>query len=103
MAAKNSIDEIPQFLNVLKGEMSLVGTRPPTPYEVKNYDTDHLKRIAGKPGITGMWQVSGRNKINDFNTVVKLDSEYMQNWRFCIDIKILFKTIWVVLQRKGAF
>jgi exopolysaccharide biosynthesis polyprenyl glycosylphosphotransferase len=99
---KASIDEIPQFWNVLKGEMSLVGTRPPTLYEVERYRTDHLKRIAAKPGITGMWQVSGRNKITDFETVVELDCRYMENWRFSADLKILLKTIWVVLQRKGA-
>jgi exopolysaccharide biosynthesis polyprenyl glycosylphosphotransferase len=97
-----SLDEIPQFWNVLKGEMSLVGTRPPTLNEVETYRTDHLKRIAAKPGITGMWQVSGRNKIKDFETVVELDCRYMENWSFCTDLKILFKTFIVVLQRKGA-
>jgi exopolysaccharide biosynthesis polyprenyl glycosylphosphotransferase len=99
---KSSIDEIPQFWNVLKGEMSLVGTRPPTLSEVEKYKTDHLKRIAAKPGITGMWQISGRNKITDFETVVELDCRYMENWRFSVDLKILLKTILVVLQRKGA-
>jgi exopolysaccharide biosynthesis polyprenyl glycosylphosphotransferase len=99
---KTSVDEIPQFWNVLKGEMSLVGTRPPTLREVETYRTDHLKRIAAKPGITGMWQVSGRNKIRDFETVVELDCRYMENWRFSTDLKILLKTILVVLQRKGA-
>ncbi len=99
---KTSLDELPQFVNVLKGEMSLVGTRPPTPYEVEKYSTDHLKRIAAKPGITGMWQVSGRNRITDFDTVVNLDWYYMENWRFSLDLKILVKTIWVVLRRKGA-
>lgn len=97
-----SLDEIPQFLNVLKGEMSLVGTRPPTPNEVKNYNTDHLRRIATKPGITGMWQVSGRNQIKDFERVVELDWQYIENWRFSLDLKILLKTVWVVLLRKGA-
>ena len=99
---KTSIDEFPQFLNVLKGEMSLVGTRPPTLLEVEKYDLRHLKRIAAKPGITGMWQISGRNRIDDFNRVVELDCQYLENWSIGDDIKILFKTIWVVLQRKGA-
>ena len=99
---KTSLDELPQFLNVLKGEMSLVGTRPPTPDEVRRYKPRHLKRIAFKPGITGLWQVSGRNKIKDFEKVVELDCKYLENWRFMDDVKILFKTIWVVLQRKGA-
>jgi len=99
---KTSIDEIPQVWNVPKGEMSLVGTRPPTLYEVESYRTDHLKRIAAKPGITGMWQVSGRNKITDFETVVELDCRYLENWRFSTYLKILLKTILVVLQRKGA-
>ncbi len=99
---KTSIDEIPQFLNVLKGEMSLVGTRPPTPDEVEQYKDWHYKRISAKPGITGLWQVSGRNKITDFDKIVELDCVYLSNWRFMHDIKILLKTIWVVLQRKGA-
>lgn len=99
---KTSIDEIPQFWNVLKGEMSLVGTRPPTPDEVENYQMEHLKRIALKPGITGLWQISGRNEIKNFDEVVALDCKYMENWRFFNDVKILFKTIVVVLQRKGA-
>ena len=100
---KFSIDEIPQFLNVLKGEMSLVGTRPPTLDEVAQYQPEHLKRISAKPGITGLWQVSGRNKITDFEKIVELDCRYLDNWRFSDDIKLLFKTLWVVLQRKGAF
>jgi len=99
---KTSIDEVPQFLNVLKGEMSLVGTRPPTCKEVESYRDEHLKRISLKPGLTGLWQVSGRNKITDFDQVVGLDCAYMENWRFIDDLKILGKTIWVVLQRKGA-
>ncbi len=99
---KMSLDELPQFLNVLKGEMSLVGTRPPMIEEVQQYQPEHLKRISAKPGITGLWQVSGRNKITDFDEVVELDCSYLDNWRFFDDIKILFKTVWVVLQRKGA-
>jgi exopolysaccharide biosynthesis polyprenyl glycosylphosphotransferase len=100
---KTSIDEFPQFVNVLKGEMSLVGTRPPTSDEVEHYSYSHRRRISAKPGITGLWQISGRNKIKDFEEVVELDCKYLENWRFWDDIKILFKTIFVVLQRKGAF
>ena len=99
---KTSLDEFPQFLNVLLGEMSLVGTRPPLIEEVEAYQPQHLKRISAKPGITGLWQVSGRNKITDFDEVVELDCKYLDQWRFVDDIKILFKTVLVVLQRKGA-
>ena len=82
--------------------MSLVGTRPPTLKEVEAYQTWHLKRISATPGITGLWQISGRNKIKDFDKVVELDCQYLDRWRFSNDIKILFKTVFVVLQRKGA-
>ncbi len=99
---KTSLDEFPQFLNVLHGEMSLVGTRPPTLDEVEEYKIWHLRRISAKPGITGLWQVSGRNKITDFDQIVELDCRYLDRWHFSDDIKILFKTIFVVLKRKGA-
>ena len=99
---KTSIDEVPQFLNVLKGEMSLVGTRPPTLDEVKKYEIEHYKRIATKPGITGLWQISGRNNICKFDDVVKLDCQYIENWRLIDDFKILLKTIFVVFAKKGA-
>ena len=99
---KTSIDEVPQFLNVLKGEMSLVGTRPPTPDEVEQYKDWQYRRISAKPGITGLWQVSGRNKITDFDQIVELDCTYISSWRFLDDIKIIFKTISAVVQRKGA-
>lgn len=99
---KMSIDEFPQFLNVLKGEMSLVGTRPPTPDEVKRYDLADRKRISARPGLTGLWQVSGRNRIDDFQRVVELDCKYLEKWRLLDDIKILLKTVIVVLMRKGA-
>lgn len=97
-----SLDEFPQFLNVLKGEMSLVGTRPPTTDEVREYLQDHLKRLSARPGITGLWQVSGRNQIKDFDKVVELDCSYLENWRFTDDLRIIFKTVYVVLKRKGA-
>ncbi len=98
-----SIDEFPQFWNVLKGEMSLVGTRPPTPEEVEKYENWHHRRISIKPGITGLWQVSGRNQIVDFDEVVKLDLNYIDNWTLGLDIRILFKTIWVLITRKGSY
>jgi lipopolysaccharide/colanic/teichoic acid biosynthesis glycosyltransferase len=100
---KSSLDELPQFINIFTGKMSLVGTRPPTVSEVKRYDLAHFKRISAKPGLTGLWQVSGRNKITDFEEVVKLDCQYIENWHFASDLKILAKTCWVVLGRKGAF
>lgn len=100
---KASLDELPQFWNVLRGEMSLVGTRPPTPDEVTNYKDWHHKRICIKPGITGMWQVSGRNEIKDFDEVVRLDIEYIDKWSLWLDLKILFKTIWVVFIRNGSY
>jgi exopolysaccharide biosynthesis polyprenyl glycosylphosphotransferase len=99
---KTSIDEFPQFMNVLKGEMSLVGTRPPTLDEVKQYEDWHRRRISIKPGITGLWQISGRNKITNFADVVKLDLQYIDRWRFRRDLAILWKTIWAVLTGKGA-
>ena len=99
---KTTIDEIPQFANVLKSEMSLVGTRPPLPEEVELYDMRHLKRISAKPGMTGLWQVSGRNKIKDFEKIVELDCDYLDHWRFLDDIKILLKTLVVVSMRRGA-
>lgn len=97
-----SIDELPQFINVLKGDMSLVGTRPPTLEEYKNYELHHFKRLATKPGITGLWQVSGRSNIEDFEKVVELDLKYIQNWSIRSDIKILLKTIKVVLNKDGS-
>lgn len=99
---KTSIDEFPQFLNVLKGDMSLVGTRPPTLDEWEKYELHHRARLAIKPGLTGMWQVSGRSTITDFEEIVKLDTEYITNWSIGKDIKILFKTIYVVLKREGS-
>lgn len=95
---KTSIDELPQFFNVLKGDMSLVGTRPPTVDEFKQYETYHKRRLSMKPGITGLWQVSGRNRITDFEDVVRLDLTYIDNWSLVLDAKILFKTIGVVFK-----
>lgn len=97
-----SIDEFPQFYNVLKGDISLVGTRPPLVSEVEQYELRHCTRLAMKPGITGMWQVSGRSSITDFDEVVKLDREYIESWSFGKDLKILFKTVVAVLRKDGA-
>ncbi|MBN2189050.1 MAG: sugar transferase [Chitinispirillaceae bacterium] len=100
---KFSLDELPQFINVFKGEMSLVGTRPPTVDEVAQYSKWHHRRISAKPGMTGLWQVSGRNQISNFDEVVKLDLAYIDNWSIFLDIKIIFKTIAVVFSRRHAF
>ncbi len=97
-----SLDEFPQFFNVLKGDMSLVGTRPPTEDEWKKYKFHHRARLATKPGLTGLWQVSGRSTITDFEEVVKLDTEYINGWSVGLDLKILLKTIRTVLRKDGA-
>jgi|Deesub1362A_J573_1020465.scaffolds.fasta_scaffold00004_234 lipopolysaccharide/colanic/teichoic acid biosynthesis glycosyltransferase len=100
---KTSLDELPQFLNVLKGEMSLVGPRPPIPYELENYDIWHRRRVLEvKPGITGLWQVKGRS-FTTFDEMVRLDLKYVREWSLWLDIKILFQTPWVVLSGKGAY
>ncbi len=99
---KTSIDELPQFYNVFKGDMSLVGTRPPTADEFEKYNQYYRRRISMTPGLTGMWQVSGRSDIEDFDDVVKYDLMYIDNWSLRLDIKILFQTIGVVLFGKGA-
>ena len=98
---KTSIDELPQFFNVLKGDMSLVGTRSPTVDEFKQYESHQKRRLSAKPGITGLWQVSGRNEITDFEDVVKLDVQYIDNWSLGLDIKIILKTIRVVFEKGG--
>ncbi len=99
---RTSLDEFPQFFNVLEGSMSTVGTRPPTIDEFEKYHLHHRARMAVKPGITGMWQVSGRSEITDFEEVVRLDMDYIANWSLGLDVKILFKTIGVIFSRKGA-
>lgn len=99
---KTSIDELPQFINVLKGDMSLVGTRPPTVGEFKQYKGHHKRRLSMKPGITGMWQAYGRNSVMDFDEVVKMDLEYIDNWSIFLDIKILLKTVATVFTNHGT-
>lgn len=99
---KFSIDELPQFWNVLKGDMSLVGTRPPTEDEFEQYELHHKARLGIRPGLTGMWQVSGRSDIKDFEEIVALDTQYISNWSLAMDIRILFRTVGVVLTGKGS-
>lgn len=100
---KLSIDELPQFFNVLGGTMSLVGTRPPTLDEVEKYKRNQWRRISIKPGITGMWQVSGRSNITNFDEIVELDVEYIDNWSLMLDIKIMLKTVLVLLKHSDAY
>lgn len=97
-----SLDEFPQFFNVLKGDLSLVGTRPPTVDEWNKYQYHHRARLAIKPGITGLWQVSGRSNITDFEQVVELDKKYIREWNLGMDLRILLKTVLVVLGRDGS-
>ncbi len=100
---KFSIDELPQFFNVLNGTMSMVGTRPPTLDEVEKYDTDQWRRISIKPGITGMWQVSGRSNIKEFDKIVELDVEYIDTWSLWLDFEIMLKTVMVLLKHDDAY
>ena len=99
---KLSIDELPQFYNILKGDMSLVGTRPPTVDEWEQYSPHHRARLCAKPGLTGMWQVSGRSDITDFEEVVALDMQYIREWSIFLDIKLILKTVQVVVTGKGS-
>ncbi|NEQ43125.1 MAG: sugar transferase [Leptolyngbya sp. SIOISBB] len=100
---RTSLDEFPQFWNVLRGDMSLVGTRPPTPDEVAKYEEHHWERLNVKPGITGQWQVSGRSSIKDFEEVVKLDLLYQERWHPFYDVQLLFKTVLHLLSRSDAY
>ena len=99
---KKSIDELPQFWNILKGDMSLVGTRPPTLDEWEKYEPHHRARMSFRPGLTGLWQVSGRSNITDFEEVVRLDTQYIGEWSVKGDIKIIFHTIVRVMKNEGA-
>jgi len=99
---KHSLDEFPQFWNVLKGEMSLVGTRPPTVDEYARYDFHHLSRLSTKPGLTGLWQVSGRSEVVDFEKVVRLDTEYISEWSLGLDVRIVWETVKVVISGSGG-
>ncbi|HEY6036118.1 MAG TPA: sugar transferase [Kofleriaceae bacterium] len=99
---KTSLDELPQLWNVLRGQMSLVGPRPPLPEEVARYDARQFQRLGVVPGITGLWQVSGRSCINDFETWLELDLAYVRRWSLWLDFRILAKTIVVVISARGA-
>jgi len=99
---RSSLDELPQFFNVFKGDMSLIGPRPPMPQEVAQYNDWQKKRLGVKPGITGLWQVSGRSELS-FDDWVRLDAYYIENWSLWMDFQIFFKTIWVVLKGHGAY
>ncbi|MHC5932961.1 sugar transferase [Nostoc sp.] len=100
---RTSLDELPQFWNVLLGDMSLVGTRPPTLDEVSHYDLHHWDRLRVKPGMTGEWQANGRSSITDFETIVKMDIDYQHKWSVTYDLSLIIKTIWVVLKKTGAY
>ncbi len=100
---RTSLDEFPQFWNVLKGDMSLVGTRPPTLEEVSQYEKHHFKRLQVKPGLTGEWQVKGRSSIIDFEEIVRMDLDYQQQWSRAYDLYLIVQTIKVVLAKKGAY
>jgi lipopolysaccharide/colanic/teichoic acid biosynthesis glycosyltransferase len=99
---KTSLDELPQFWNVLKGEMSLVGTRPPTLDEVSRYEPHHYQRLAVRPGITGEWQAHGRSTVTDFDAIVAMDLDYQRKWSLLYDIRLILKTIESVVNRRGA-
>lgn len=99
---KTSIDELPQFYNILRGDMSLVGTRPPTADEFGQYSIHYRRRLSMTPGLTGLWQVSGRSDVEDFDAVVKYDLEYIDKWSLSLDVKILIQTIFVVFTGRGS-
>ncbi|MCZ8162375.1 MAG: sugar transferase, partial [Microcystis sp. LE19-196.1B] len=101
---RTSLDELPQFWNVIAGEMSLVGTRPPTPDEVERYDVPQWQRLDVKPGMTGEWQVNGRSQVRNFEEVIQLDLRYQENWSLGYDLQLIFKTILILFQKNsGAF
>ncbi len=100
---RSSLDELPQLFNVLFGDMSLVGPRPPIPSEVDSYEPHHYERLSVVPGITGPWQVGGRNLITDFEVVVQMERAYISSWSLLLDAKILFRTFGVVFRGWGAY
>ena len=100
MLRRTSLDEVPQLLNVLLGDMSIVGPRPPIPYEVEAYELWHRKRLDMKPGLTGLWQVSGRNRL-PFEEMVRLDLFYIENWSLLLDLKIILRTGFVMIGGQG--
>jgi len=100
---RTSLDELPQFWNVLKGDMSLVGTRPPTVEEVMNYKKHHWDRLNIKPGMTGEWQANGRSSVTDFEEIVRMDIAYQQKWSIAYDLQLILKTLLVVVCKDGAY
>jgi len=99
---KSSLDELPQLWNVLRGDMGIVGPRPPIPSEVNQYDSWHRRRLSMRPGLTCLWQISGRNQIVDFDQWMKLDLNYIDHWSIWLDLKIIFQTVPAVLFTRGA-
>ncbi len=99
---RTSMDELPQFWNVLKGDMSLVGTRPPTPDEIEKYEIPQWQRLDVKPGMTGEWQVNGRSTVKSFEDVIRLDLKYQENWSLMYDLQLIFKTVWVLFNKKSG-
>lgn len=100
---RTSLDEFPQFWNVLLGEMSLVGTRPPTADEVSRYERHHWQRLRVKPGLTGEWQVNGRSQVKDFEDIVRLDLQYQAQWHPLYDLVLIFRTVYIILAKVGAY
>ncbi|NES69235.1 MAG: sugar transferase, partial [Okeania sp. SIO2D1] len=99
---RKSLDELPQFWNVLRGDMSLVGTRPPTPDEVERYEVPQWQRLDVKPGMTGEWQVNGRSQVKNFEDIIRLDLKYQQNWSLMYDIKLIIKTVGILFKKGGG-
>ena len=102
MLRKYSLDELPQLINVVRGEMSLIGPRPALPSEVRDYSTDLRRRLVVKPGLTGLWQVSGRSDLT-WEETVRLDLQYVDNWSWTLDLKIAVKTFRAVVLHQGAY
>ncbi|MBW4517184.1 MAG: sugar transferase [Timaviella obliquedivisa GSE-PSE-MK23-08B] len=100
---RTSLDEFPQFWNVLKGEMSLVGTRPPSVDEVMQYQQHHFQRLTVKPGMTGEWQVNGRSNVEDFEKIVEMDLDYQKKWSLGYDLRLILRTLQVIFNKKGAY
>lgn len=100
---RTSLDEFPQFWNVLKGEMSLVGTRPPSIDEVMHYQRHHFQRLIVKPGMTGEWQVNGRSNVEDFEKIVEMDLDYQRKWSLGYDLMLILRTLQVIFNKKGAY
>lgn len=100
---RTSLDELPQFWNVLLGDMSLVGPRPPTVEEVMKYEKHHWERLNTKPGMTGEWQAHGRSRVTDFEDIVRMDIAYQKKWSIAYDLQLILKTLMVVVSKDGAY